>query len=76
MIETLCLGALAGAALVALMWWCDSSTFRGYLVNKAEPQFRTPVRICRRFFYIVPEREYMALRLRAMQARGYPGDEA
>jgi hypothetical protein len=73
MIEWLFIGAIAGAAFMAACWVIDRKSCDAYLRLKAEPHTRTPVKIEGEFFYIVPEREYVEIRLRAMR-RSYQED--
>jgi hypothetical protein len=66
-LDMLYLGALVGAAFMATCWVLDRQSFESYLKRKAEPAHRTPVKIEDEFFYIVPEREFVAIRLRALR---------
>lgn len=61
--------------MMAVAWTLDRSSFKAYLKRKAEPHYRTPVNIDGEFFYIVPEREFVAIKLRAMRTGGFPADE-
>lgn len=61
------LGLAAGFGLALLMWWLDRRSWNQYLIHKAEPNGRTAVCIDGRFFFIVPAREYVETRARAIR---------
>jgi len=53
--QMLALGFFVGMLLGA---WVDGRLYRGILISKARPEYRTAKKIGSGFYYIVPEHEY------------------
>jgi hypothetical protein len=58
----LTIGVLAGLALLV----CHNLLYAGLLERKAAPTDRTPECINGKFFYIVPESEYVEMRFNSL----------
>lgn len=74
MITGLFVGLVAGGLVVAVIWWLDSHSYITMLVRKAQPETRAPVSINGRHYFVVPAREFVAMKARAMVPHSYLSD--
>lgn len=53
------IGFLVGAVMFAFLWMYSSYMRTMYLIEKGNAEFRTAAKLGNKFYYIVPETEYV-----------------